>query len=142
MSRFIRGSEVVVEGGVVWVLEDVMAEALEVNHAKRLVVLLVCAVGVRRIRDGLVYVFISSSSSKQSCSSEGAGDGTKPIFMASELTLALKKFPNREALEVCFARVPAVLALLAAVSVLRLVMKLARDFVGEACPEGGDEDNC
>jgi hypothetical protein len=126
MSRFNRGSKVVVEGGVVWVLEDVRAEALEVNHAKRLVVLLVCAPS----RDGFVYVVISSSSSKQSCSSGCTGEGTEPRFMVSELVLALKKFPNIEAREVCFARIPAVLAL------------LAGDFVGEGCLEGDDGDNC
>ena len=119
------------------------AEALEVNHVKRLVLLLLCAVEIRRSRDGLVYVFISSSSSKLSCPSECTGEGTKPIFVGSEVALALKKFPNKEALEVCFARVPVVLALLAAVSVVQLVMKLASDFVGEACPdEGGDENDC
>ena len=132
-----RGSRVLVEGGVVWDLEDAKEEDLGVNHAKRLLVLLVCAVDICRSRDGLVNVFISSSSSKKSCSSECAGD--KLISMGSEVALALKKFPNKEALEVCFARVPAVLALLAAVS----VMKPARAFVGEARPdEEGDGGDC
>lgn len=48
-----------------------------------------------------------------------------PMFRGSEVALMLKKFPKTEALDVCFARVPAVLALLADVSVLRLLMKLA-----------------
>jgi hypothetical protein len=134
MLSFNRGSKVSVEGGVVWDLEDAEAEDLEVNHAKRLVVLLVCAVDICRSRDGLVNVFISSSSSKQSCSSED-----KLISMGSEVALALKKFPNKEALEECLARVPAVLALFAAVSVVKLV----RTFVGEARPdEEGDGGDC
>lgn len=67
----------------------------------------------------------ASSSSDSSSSSLRRGGGMMPMFRGSEVALMLKKFPKTEALDVCFARVPAVLALLADVSVLRLLMKLA-----------------
>lgn len=139
-SRLSRGS---VDGaedvGDVTNFEEVSADALDVSQAKRLVVVLVvCAVEVRRGRLGLVYgeSMASSSSSSSSSSSPRRGGGRMPMFRGSEVALTLKKLPKREALDVCFGRVPAVLALLVDVSVLRLVMKLVRDLVGDACGEG------
>lgn len=128
--------EAVDETGDVTDLEGASADALDVSQANRLVVVLFdCVVVARRGRLGLVYVESISSPSVplSSPSSPRGATGRTPMLRGSEVALTLKRLLMRDALDVCFARVPAVLALLADVSVLRLVMKLVRDFVGDGC---------